>query len=79
VNINQRYQVGNGRCTTHERRDLLEVCWDYIEGLEEDFWNSLEYMGKDFVEPKAEKTLHAIEHHHPASLLTPAAFTRQAA
>ena len=57
----------------------MEVCWDYIEGLEEDFWNILEYMGKDFVEPKAKKPLYAVDYQRPASLMIPAAFTRQIA
>jgi len=29
-----------------------EVYGDYIEGLEEDYWKILEYMGKDFIQAK---------------------------
>jgi len=58
---------------------VYEVYGDYIEGLEEDFWNILEYMGKNFVEPKAKKPLYAVDYQHPASLMIPAAFTHQSA
>jgi len=58
---------------------IYEVYGDYIEGLEEDFWNILEYMGKDFVEPKVKKPLYAVDYQHPASLSIPAEFTRQSA
>jgi integrase len=34
------------------KRMVYEVYGDYVEGLEEDFWNILEYFGKDFVETK---------------------------
>jgi len=30
----------------------MKVYGDYIEGLEEDFWQILEYFGRDFAEPK---------------------------
>lgn len=55
---------------------IYEVYGDYIEGLEEDFWNILEYMGKDFVEPKVKKPLYAINHTEPAILTIPAEFIR---
>lgn len=35
------------------KKMVYEVYGDYIEGLEEDFWQILVYMGKDFVQPKA--------------------------
>jgi len=50
-----------------------------MAGPEEDFRHILEYLGKDFVEPKARKPLHSIEHHQTASLMIPAALTRQTA
>lgn len=35
---------------------IYEVYGDYIEGLEEDFWQILEYFGRDFAEPKMKKS-----------------------
>ena len=34
------------------KRMVYEVYGDYVEGLENDFWNILNYFGKDFVETK---------------------------
>lgn len=34
------------------KKMVYEVYGDYIEGLEEDFWQILDYFGRDFVEPK---------------------------
>jgi integrase len=34
------------------KKMVYEVYGDYIEGLEEDYWKILEYMGKDFIQPK---------------------------
>lgn len=35
---------------------IYEVYGDYIEGLEEDFWQILEYFGKDFAQPKMKQS-----------------------
>jgi integrase len=34
------------------KKMVYEVYGDYIEGLEEDIWQILDYFGRDFVEPK---------------------------
>lgn len=34
------------------KKMVYEVYGDYIDGLEEDFWKILEYMGQDFAQPK---------------------------
>jgi integrase len=34
------------------KKMIYEVYGDYIEGLEDDFWEILEYYGRDFAEPK---------------------------
>lgn len=49
---------------------IYEVYGDYIEGLEEDFWQILEYYGKDFAEPKKKRTPNMINYHaEPATLI----------
>ncbi|MDR3579044.1 MAG: hypothetical protein P4L44_03665 [Oryzomonas sp.] len=35
---------------------IHEVYGDYIEGLEEDFWQIFEYYGRDFAEPKKKQS-----------------------
>ncbi|MDD2851970.1 MAG: hypothetical protein PHY09_08755 [Desulfuromonadaceae bacterium] len=35
---------------------ICEVYGDYIEGLEEDFWQILEYFGRGFAEPKMKQS-----------------------
>ena len=35
---------------------IYEVYGDYIEGLEEDFWQILEYFGQDFAQPKMKQS-----------------------
>jgi len=47
---------------------IYEVVYgDYIEGLEEDFWQILEYYGKDFAEPK-KKQLATVGYSQPIPL-----------
>lgn len=38
------------------KKMIYEVYGDYIEGLEEDFWQILEYYGRDFAEPKKKQS-----------------------
>jgi len=35
---------------------IYEVYGDYIEGLEEDFWDILEYYGREFADPKKKQS-----------------------
>jgi len=39
------------------KKMIYEVYGDYIEGLEEDFWDILEYYGRDFAEPKKKQSV----------------------
>jgi len=41
---------------------IYEVYGDYIEGLEDDFWDILEYFGRDFAEPKKKNIPHVIDY-----------------
>ncbi len=50
---------------------VYEVYGDYIEGLEEDFWKIVEYMGRDFVQPKAKTPNSFIEQQYGESLAIP--------
>ena len=52
------------------KKMIYEVYGDYIEGLEEDFWQILEYYGRDFAEPK-KKTIPAMINYQaePASII----------
>jgi len=38
------------------KKMIYEVYGDYIEGLEEDFWQILEYFGQDFAQPKMKQS-----------------------
>ena len=38
------------------KKMIYEVYGDYIEGLEEDFWEILEYFGRDFAQPKMKQS-----------------------
>jgi integrase len=53
------------------KKMIYEVYGDYIEGLEEDFWQILEYYGKDFAEPKKKKIPQMINYHAEPAILIP--------
>jgi len=40
---------------------IYEVYGDCIEGLEDDFWDIMEYCGRDFAEPKKKTIPHVID------------------
>jgi integrase len=50
---------------------IYEVYGDYIEGLEEDLWQILEYFGKDFVEPKRKNSPLVIDYQQSSSMMVP--------
>jgi integrase len=52
------------------KKMIYEVYGDYIEGLEEDFWDILEYYGRDFAEPKKKTIPHVIDYQgHQAAII----------
>jgi integrase len=53
------------------KKMIYEVYGDYIEGLEEDFWDILEYYGRDFAEPKKKSIPHVIDYHYNQSAIIP--------
>lgn len=50
------------------KKMVYEVYGDYVEGLEEDFWQILEYFGRDFVELKGKTPPHL--QGYPGQMLT---------
>ena len=49
---------------------IYEVYGDYIEGLDEDLWQILEYFGRDFAEPKKKTMPSALGYQsEPATLI----------
>lgn len=45
------------------KKMIYEVYGDYIEGLDEDFWQILEYYGRDFAEPKKRTSPYTISYY----------------
>ena len=50
---------------------IYEVYGDYIEGLDEDFWQILEYFGRDFAEPKKKIMPSALEYQDKQAVIIP--------
>jgi len=50
-----REGYGSRRCR-RQASSTETVYGDYIEGLEEDFWQILEYFGQDFAQPKMKQS-----------------------
>lgn len=50
---------------------IYEVYGNYIEGLEVDLWQILEYFGKDFVEPKRKQHPLVIEYQESNAKMVP--------
>jgi integrase len=52
------------------KKMIYEVYGNYIEGLDEDLWQILEYFGRDFAEPKKKVMPSTLEYQsEPATLI----------
>jgi integrase len=54
---------------SESKKMIYEVYGDYIEGLEEDFWQVPEYYGRDFAEPKKKIIPQMINYHAESAIL----------
>jgi integrase len=64
------------------KKMIYEVYGDYIEGLEEDFWQILAYFGRDFAQPKMKASSTMIEYQNgytfpPSFPLQPSNYPQQ--
>ena len=53
------------------KKMIYEVYGDYIEGLEEDFWQILEYYGRDFAQPKMKASTTMLEYQNGQAFVLP--------
>ncbi len=53
------------------KKMIYEVYGDYIEGLEEDFWQILEYYGRDFAQPKMKASATMMEYQNGQAFVLP--------
>ena len=66
-----RFEPAGAVHGTRSKKMIYEVYWDYIEGLEEDFWQILEYYGRDFAQPKTKASTTMMEYQNGQAFVLP--------